>query len=151
MKKDINPFTPGLVVMPNGRIEVMREKEENHAPFYQRILKEEYCKVGMDAIDIDKENNLTVLMDILINDFNILPYQGCTSGDRKYSDGYLFIPPLNKLTDKQLPTIIDLYSTISSQYTMHVVIPDFSNYETTEVSLGEVYEEMLKRPSKKFY
>lgn len=61
---------------------------------------------------------------------------------------YLFINSLEQLTDSQLPTVIDLYSTISSQYTMHILKVDFHDVnKEEEISIGEVYEEMLKRPS----
>ena len=74
----------------------------------------------MPADGIDEENNLAVLSKILLEELQILPYQGCTSGDRKYTDGHLFISSLDKITNQQLPAIIDLYTTISSQYVMHI-------------------------------
>lgn len=148
MKQEINPFTPGLVIRPDGTISVMKEDEENHAPFYQRIIQEEYQKIGMNADDIRQETNLAVLCGILLDDFQILPYQGCTSGDRKFLDGHLFINSLEQLTAAQLSSVIDLYSIVSSQYTMHILKVNPKNFnEEEEVSLGEVYEEILKRPS----
>lgn len=148
MKQKINPFTPGLVVKPDGSIEAMKEGEDKHDAFFQRIIKEEYAKIGITVDEIDKEDNLAVLSGILLDDFQILPYQGCTSGNREFLDGHLFINSLEQLTDAQLSTVIDLYSTVSSQYTMHIL--KFNSQDLTseeEVSLGEVYEEMLKRPS----
>lgn len=148
MKDNINPFTPGLVIMRDGSIEAMKEGEDKHSTFFQRIIKQEYAKIGMSVDNIDKEDNLLVLCGILLNDFQILPYQGCTSGNREFLDGHLFINSLEQLTDSQLPTVIDLYSTISSQYTMHILKVDFHDVnKEEEISIGEVYEEMLKRPS----
>lgn len=149
MKEKINPLTPGLIIRPDGGIEAMRENEENHAPFFQRIIKSEYQKLGMPCDNIEVEDNLVVLMKLLINEFQILPYQGCTSGDRRYSDGYLFIPELDKLTDEQLPAIINLYTSISAEYTMHITKTNFQQFDETEISLGEIYEEMLNRSTGK--
>ena len=55
---------------------------------------------------------------------------------------------MEQLTDAQLSSVIDLYSIVSSQYTMHILKVNPKNFnEEEEVSLGEVYEEILKRPS----
>lgn len=148
MKEKINPFTPGLVIMPNGEMISMKEGEDKHAPFFQRILKEEYKKLGIDAAGIDQEDNLEVLCTQLLNQFQILPYQGCTSGDRKYYDGFLYINSLEKLTDEQLPAIIDLYTVVSSQYKMNILQTHTDGNNDNFISLGEIYEEMLKRPTK---
>ena len=34
MKNTINPFTPGLVIMPDGNIVPMNESEDTHIPFF---------------------------------------------------------------------------------------------------------------------
>lgn len=150
MKNTINPFTPGLVIMPDGEIITMKESDDTHIPFFQKIIKQEYQKTGMPADGIDEENNLAVLSKILLEELQILPYQGCTSGDRKYTDGHLFISSLDTVTNQQLPAIIDLYTTISSQYVMHITKVDFDDYNhEEEISLGEIFEEMSKRPSGK--
>lgn len=148
MKQKINPLTPGLVVKPDGSIESMKEDTDKHVAFFQRIIKEEYAKIGMAVDEIDKEDNLVILCSILLKEFHILPYQGCSSGIREYSDGHLFINSIEQLTDSQLSTVIDLYSTVSSQYTMRILKVDFlDSAKEKEVSLGEIYEEILKRPS----
>lgn len=150
MKNTINPFTPGLVIMPDGEIITMKESDDTHIPFFQKIIKQEYQKTGMPADGIDEENNLAVLSKILLEELQILPYQGCTSGDRNYIDGHLFISSLDTVTNQQLPAIIDLYTTISSQYVMHITKVDFDDYNhEEEISLGEIFEEMAKRPSGK--
>lgn len=150
MKNTINPFTPGLVIMPDGEIITMKESDDTHIPFFQKIIKQEYQKTGMPADGIDEEDNLAVLCEILLEKFQILPYQGCTSGDRNYIDGHLFISSLDTVTNQQLPAIIDLYTTISSQYVMHITKVDFDDYNhEEEISLGEIFEEMSKRPSGK--
>ena len=84
----------------------------------------------------------------LLNQFQILPYQGCTSGDRKYYDGFLYINSLEQLTDEQLPAIIDLYTVVSSQYKMNILQTHTDGNNDNFISLGEIYEEMLKRPTK---
>lgn len=157
MKKEINPFVPGAVILKNGDISVMNDGY--HDKFFQKIIIDEYKKLGMDVPLIKEENNLMILCSILLYDFGILPYVGCTSGDRKYTTGFLFVPSLEKLEDKQLSTIIDLYSEISSQYIMSIIeVPNTrdNNFETSsfqtegerEISIGEIYEEMVKRSDK---
>lgn len=148
MKQKINPFTPGLVIMPSGEIITMKEGEDKHTPFFQIILKAEYKKIGINATNIDNEDNLQVLCTQLLNNFQILPYQGCTPGERKYYDGFLYINSLEKLTDEQLPAIIDLYTIISSEYKMYIVQSYGDGREDSYISLGEIYEEMLRRPTK---
>lgn len=148
MKQKINPFTPGLVIMPSGEIITMKEGEDKHTPFFQKILKAEYKKIGINATNIDDEDNLQVLCTQLLNNFQILPYQGCTLGERKYYDGFLYINSLEKLTDEQLPAIIDLYTIISSEYKMYIVQSYGDGREDSYISLGEIYEEMLRRPTK---
>lgn len=126
----------------------MKKGEDKHTPFFQRILKEEYKKLGIDAVEIEKEENLGVLCTQLLNQFQILPYQGCTFGDRKYYSGFLYINSLTELTDEQMPAIIDLYEVVSSQYKMDILQVKSDGSDDTLVSLGEIYEEMLKRPTK---
>ena len=148
MKQKINPFSPGLVIMPNGNIIPMKEDEENHDVFFQRILKKEYEELGISVDDIEKEKNLEVLTSLLLNNFQILPYIGCTSGVRKYQQGFLYINSLENLTDEQLPSIIDLYTIISSEYDMSIFKVQTNGSNDSFISLGEIYEEMLRRPTK---
>ena len=148
MEEKINPFTPGLVIMPDGSMISMNQDEDYHVTFFQRILKEEYKKLGIDATQIAKEDNLGILCTQLLNRFHILPYQGCTSGDRKYTDGFLYINSLQELTDEQLPAIIDLYTSVSSCYNMNILQTQNDGASDLYLSLGEIYEEMLKRPTK---
>lgn len=147
MKQKINPFTPGLVIMPDGEFVLMND-QDTHTMFFRRVLKEQYQKLGIDALKLEEEDNLGVLYSQLLNQFQILPYQGCSSGDRKYTEGFLCIDSLQSLTDEQLPAIIDLYTIVSSQYTMNILETSNQNQEDSFISLGELYEEMLERPTK---
>lgn len=47
-----------------------------------------------------------------------------------------------------MPAIIDLYEVVSSQYKMDILQVKSDGSDDTLVSLGEIYEEMLKRPTK---
>lgn len=146
MNKVINPFTPGAVIMPNGEIITMNNK--NHAPFFQDILKREFEKIGVNAIEIQNEDNLARLSSLLLKQLQILPYQGCSSGDRKYHGGMLFINSVDQLTDEQLSTIIDFYSHVSAKYQMDIWQTSFDDCNDKIISLGELYEEILNRSTK---
>mgnify|MGYP003437205474 FL=1 len=132
--------------MPDGEIITMTNK--NHTPFFQDILKMEFEKIGVNADEIKNEDNLGTLGKLLLNQFQILPYQGCSSGDRKYNGGMLFINSVDKLTDEQLSTIIDFYSHVSTKYQMDIWQTSFDDSNDKIVSLGEIYEEKLNRSTK---
>ena len=85
--KDLNPFTPGLVIKPDGSIITM--ESENHATFFQNIIGNEFRKIGLNAKKLIGEDNLEILMNILLDQLNILPYKGCESKTRNYSGGIL--------------------------------------------------------------
>lgn len=145
MRKQIDSFIPGLVIMPDGRIIPM--KEENHAPFFQRIITSEYDKMGVKIGEV-KEDNLATLIQILLNEFHILPYVGCTSGDRHFTGGNLFIQSIDQITEEQFPAIMRLYNDISSNYSMNIIQTSASNPEDQVVSLGDIYLEQLERSAK---
>lgn len=129
----------GLVINQDGQIIVM--EEETHRSFFEKVLKEE---LGFDV----KEDSLDVLITLLMNEFNYLPYMGCTSGDRKYDGGSLFIKELSNIKNEQLNAIIALYSNISQYYPVEI-ISLAEGYDDQIVSIGEVYEELLSRDTKK--
>ena len=60
----------------------------------------------------------------------------------------VYINSLEQLTDEQLPAIIDLYTVVSSQYKMNILQTHTDGNNDNFISLGEIYEEMLKRPTK---
>lgn len=133
--------------MPDG--EIIPMKDGTHAPFFRKIIKSEFKKIGMPVKGLEQEENLDVLFSLLLNQFQILPYQGCSSGDRVFHEGCLYVNSLEQLTDKQLPSIIDFYSAISPVYDVAVYEVSMNGKDDRLLSLGEVYEEMVNRPTKK--
>ena len=92
--EDLDPLTPGLVIKEDGSIISM--ESENHITFFQNIIGTEFRKMGLNARSLIGQNDLAVLMQILLQQLNIFPYQGCESGTRKYSGGVLYINDLDK-------------------------------------------------------
>ena len=93
--KELDPYTPGLVIKPDGSIITM--EDENHTTFFQNIIGTEFRKMGLNARSLIGQNDLAVLTQILLQQLNILPYRGCESVTRKYSGGTLYIRLLAKL------------------------------------------------------
>ena len=93
--KELDPYTPGLVIKPDGSIITM--ESENHTTFFQNIIGTEFRKMGLNARSLIGQNDLAVLTQILLQQLNILPYRGCESVTRKYSGGTLYIRLLAKL------------------------------------------------------
>ena len=44
MKNTINLLLQRLVIMPDGEIITMKESDDTHIPFFQKIIKQEYQK-----------------------------------------------------------------------------------------------------------
>ena len=74
--KDANQielYTPGLVITPEGRFITMKENE-NHDVFFQNILGYLLKNNGSDPRKIMNERNLATLMTMLLQEFHYLPY-----------------------------------------------------------------------------
>ena len=65
IRKGFDPHTPGLVIKNDGSIVTM--KDENHSTFFQNIIGSEYRKLGINARSIMRQNNLSVLMQVLLD------------------------------------------------------------------------------------
>lgn len=135
-KNDLDLHTPGLVIKPDGSIITM--EDENHATFFQNIIGPEFRKMGLNARSLIGQNNLAVLMKILLEQLNILPYQGCESETRKYSGGTLYINDLDKLTVNQLISIIDVYTVINDGYDMVIIETATDDKDDRFVNIDEI-------------
>lgn len=135
-KKDLDPYTPGLVIKPDGSIITM--EDENHATFFQNIIGPEFRKMGLNARSLIGQDNLAILMKILLEQLNILPYQGCESGTRQYSGGTLYINDLDKLSINQLISIIDVYTVINDSYDMVIIETATDDKDDRFVNIDEI-------------
>lgn len=134
--EDLDPFTPGLVIKPDGSI--ITTEDENHATFFQNIIGSEFRKMGLNARSLIGQDNLAVLTQILLQQLNILPYQGCESGTRKYSGGTLYINDLDKLSVNQLTSILDVYTVINDSYDMVIIETASDDKDDRFVNIDEI-------------
>ena len=113
-------------------------EDENHATFFQNIIGPEFRKIGLNARSLIGQDNLAILMQILLQQLNILPYQGCESGTRQYSGGTLYINDLDKLTINQLISIIDVYTVINDSYDMVIIETATDDKDDRFVNIDEI-------------
>ena len=141
--EDLDPFTPGLVIKPDGSIITM--ESENHATFFQNIIGNEFRKMGLNARSLIGQNNLGILMEILLEQLNILPYQGCQSKTRIYDGGVLYINELDSLTTEQLLSIIDVYSSINETYDTVIKITGKNNEDDKFVNIEDITNKLKEK------
>ena len=141
--EDLDPFTPGLVIKPDGSIITM--ESENHATFFQNIIGNEFRKMGLNARSIIGEDNLKVLMNILLRELNILPYQGCESKTRIYGGGILYINELSSLNKEQLMSIINVYTAINVNYNTVICETDKEEKKDRYISIDEIADELKEK------
>ena len=141
--KDLNPFTPGLVIKPDGSIITM--ESENHATFFQNIIGNEFRKIGLNAKKLIGEDNLEILMNILLDQLNILPYKGCGSKTRNYSGGILYINELSSLNKEQLMSIINVYTAINENYDTVICETDKDEKEDRFISIDEIVDALKEK------
>ena len=141
--EDLDPFTPGLVIKPDGSIITM--ESENHATFFQNIIGNEFRKMGLNARSLIGQNNLGILMEILLEQLNILPYQGCQSKTRIYDGGVLYINELDSLTTEQLLSIIDVYSSINETYDIVIKITGKNNEDDKFVNIDDITNKLKEK------
>ena len=141
--KYLNPFTPGLVIKPDGSIITM--ESENHATFFQNIIGNEFRKIGLNAKKLIGEDNLEILMNILLDQLNILPYKGCGSKTRNYSGGILYINELSSLNKEQLMSIINVYAVINESYDMVICEADKNKEEDRFITIDEITNELKNK------
>lgn len=113
-------------------------EDENHATFFQNIIGPEFRKIGLNARSLIGQDNLAILMQILLQQLNILPYQGCESGTRQYSGGTLYINDLDKLSINQLISIIDVYTVINDSYDMVIIETATDDKDDRFVNIDEI-------------
>ena len=141
--EDLDPFTPGLVIKPDGSIITM--ESENHATFFQNIIGNKFRKMGLNARSIIGEDNLKVLMNILLRELNILPYQGCESKTRIYGGGILYINELSSLNKEQLMSIINVYTAINENYDTVICETDKDEKEDRFISIDEIVDALKEK------
>ena len=137
IEKEIDSHTPGLLIDDNGDFYTMDNKDI-HQYFFKEFIKKK-LDISMNT------DNLVELMHILIRDCNTIPYIGCTSGDRKYNEGSLYLEDLDKLTTEQINSIIKLYGAIGNDYLLRFYKLDYEKQDEEEISLGDIYEEYVRR------
>lgn len=141
--KELDPYTPGLVIKPDGSIITM--ESENHTTFFQNIIGTEFRKMGLNARSLIGQNDLAVLTQILLQQLNILPYRGCESVTRKYSGGTLYINDLDKLTINQLISIIDVYTVINDGYDMVIIETTTGGKDDRFVNIDEISNKLKEK------
>ena len=114
----IDDHVPGLVITPEGRFITM--EDENHETFFQNILGPLLKKEGISPRTIMNEHNLATLMKLLLNEFHYLPYQGCTSGERYFTGGIVFVPDLKEVYTPQLESILALVNKMNEHYNVSI-------------------------------
>lgn len=140
---ELDPFIPGLVIKPDGSIITM--ENENHATFFQNIIGNEYRKMGFNVRSLIGQNNLEVLMMLLLDQLNILPYQGCESKTRIHNEGILYINELDDLTNEQLLSIINIYNVIETSYKMAIKKVGKNNEDDKFVTIDDITNELNKK------
>lgn len=145
--KKLDPFTPGLVITPEGEFIAM--ENENHDRFFQDVIGREMMKLGESPKAISKEHNLGVLMGILLTDFQMLPYCGCTPGNRSLDGGYLYTSPLPTLTEEQLEASLSLYDHVSQQYHMDFIEVNINYFNDRFLKRDDVSLELQNKKSTK--
>lgn len=137
--KEITKETAALVINENGEIIIM--EDNYHHEFFSKILSE---NINITV----KEDKLDTLLNIIVNQLNYISYMGCTSGDRKYDGGIFYIKEIESLTEKQMKILIELYSNLSLYYDVQIIKINNTN---KFLSIGEIYEENLKRENNKTF
>ncbi len=115
----IDEHVPGLVITPEGKFITM--EDENHETFFQNILGPLLKKEGINPRTIIHEHNLITLMNLLLNEFHYLPYQGCTSGERCFNGVILFVPDLKEIYVPQLKAILALVDKMNERYNVSIL------------------------------
>ena len=149
-KNELDSHIPGLVIKPDGSIITM--EKINHATFFQNIIGTEFRKMGLNARSLIGQDNLKVLMQILLQQLNILPYMGCESVSREYGGGTLYINDLDNLSINQLISIVDVYTIINNNYDMIIVEVSENDKDDRFVNINEItkkLEEKTKESIKK--
>ena len=149
-KNELDSHIPGLVIKPDGSIITM--EKINHATFFQNIIGTEFRKMGLNARSLIGQDNLKVLMQILLQQLNILPYMGCKSVSREYGGGTLYIDDLDNLSINQLISIVDVYTIINNNYDMIIVEVSENDKDDRFVNINEItkkLEEKTKESIKK--
>ena len=152
--KDANQielYTPGLVITPEGRFITMKENE-NHDVFFQNILGYLLKNNGSVPRKIMNERNLATLMTMLLQEFHYLPYQGCTSGDREYREGDIFISALEEISTPQFEAIVQLIDSMKNRYHYDISIFQINWDQTIGDAILDkevIINELEKRKRKK--
>ncbi len=154
----MDPYTPGFVITKEGNIISMTT--ENHNRFFQNVIGKEILKLtgGIGKVGITKtgkntneiksvakQNNTGILFQILLDDFGCLPYQGCSSENRIYNGGILYINSLEELTEIQLQKILNIYQKINETYHMTIVKVGKADMNDEWIQYEQIQEELELR------
>ena len=134
---------PGLVITPEGHFITM--ENENHETFFQNILGPLLKKEGISPRTIMNEHNLATLMKLLLNEFHYLPYQGCTSGERYFTGGIVFVPDLKEVYTPQLESILALVNQMNEHYNISIFQINPNEEEELILDQSDILNELNSR------
>ena len=142
----IDEHVPGLVITPDGKFITM--ENENHETFFQNILGPLLKKEGISPRTIMNEHNLVTLMKLLLNEFHYLPYQGCTSGERYFTGGIVFVSDLKELYTPQLEAILALVDKMNAHYNISIFQINPNEMEEVILDQNDILNELNSRKNK---
>ena len=142
----IDEHVPGLVITPDGKFITM--ENENHETFFQNILGPLLKKEGISPRTIMNEHNLVTLMKLLLNEFHYLPYQGCTSGERYFTGGIVFVADLKELYTPQLEAILALVDKMNAHYNISIFQINPNEMEEVILDQNDILNELNSRKNK---
>lgn len=120
-------------------------ENENHETFFQNILGPLLKKEGISPRTIMNEHNLVTLMKLLINEFHYLPYQGCTSGERYFTGGIVFVPDLKEVYTPQLESILALVNQMNEHYNISIFQINPNEEEEVILDQSDILNELNSR------
>lgn len=120
-------------------------EDENHETFFQNILGPLLKKEGISPRTIMNEHNLATLMKLLLNEFHYLPYQGCTSGERYFTGGIVFVPDLKEVYTPQLESILALVNKMNEHYNVSIFQINPNDEEESILDQSDILNELNSR------
>ena len=142
----LDEHVPGLVITPEGHFITM--ENENHETFFQNILGPLLKKEGISPRTIMNEHNLATLMKLLLNEFHYLPYQGCTSGERYFTGGIVFVPDLREVYTPQLESILAFVNKMNEHYNVSIFQINPNEEEESILDQSDILNELNSRSQK---
>ena len=139
----IDGHIPGLVITPEGKFITM--EDENHETFFQNILGPLLKKEGISPRTIMNEHNLATLMKLLLNEFHYLPYRGCTSGERYFTGGIIFVPDLKEVYTSQLESVLALVNKMNEHYNVSILQVNQNEEKDLILDQSDILNELNSR------